>query len=190
MKENQRIALTKRLLKESLIRLMKNKNIQNISISELCKDAGINRTTFYNHYYTPYGVLKEIEENMIDDMQNILKDKTEQNDWTFKARVEVICNYLKSNSETAKLLFKNNSTESEFTNRLFQIPKEYLGNYKYFSDDYDQTSQFLITSFLKSGIYNLVQSWLLNDVDKTPKEMGELIYALASKGWLKDKKGR
>ena len=45
-KENQRITLTKRLLKESLVRLMEAKSLQKISVSELCKDAGINRATF------------------------------------------------------------------------------------------------------------------------------------------------
>ena len=48
--ENQRIKLTKRLLKESLLKLLTEKNIKKISVSELCQTAGINRSTFYNHY--------------------------------------------------------------------------------------------------------------------------------------------
>ena len=45
-KENQRVMLTKQLLKESLIYLMKKKEIQKVSVSELCHNAGINRVTF------------------------------------------------------------------------------------------------------------------------------------------------
>ncbi len=59
-KESQRVRLTRRLLKESLFELLKNKSISKISVSELCVKAGINRTTFYAHYGSQYDVLQDI----------------------------------------------------------------------------------------------------------------------------------
>lgn len=52
-RENQRIAITKRLLKESLMRLLQEKELEKINITELCKDAGVNRATFYRHMRSP-----------------------------------------------------------------------------------------------------------------------------------------
>ena len=49
-KENQRITLTKKLLQEGLLRLLETKRLDKISVTELCREAGINRATFYNHY--------------------------------------------------------------------------------------------------------------------------------------------
>ena len=49
-KENQRILVTKRLLGVALIKLLKEKTIHEISVRELCDKAGVNRSTFYNHY--------------------------------------------------------------------------------------------------------------------------------------------
>ena len=66
MKGNQRIALTKRLLQEALLRLMNRKPLDKISITELCDEAGINRTTFYRHYYTPHDVLLSMELDFIN----------------------------------------------------------------------------------------------------------------------------
>ncbi|MGN0529199.1 MAG: TetR/AcrR family transcriptional regulator [Eubacterium sp.] len=77
-KENQRIALTKRLLKESLQKLMQNKNIQNITVSELCEKAGINRSTFYNHYGCPGDVLKEMELEVIYDLEQLLFNNNDE----------------------------------------------------------------------------------------------------------------
>lgn len=54
--ENQRIKLTKRLL-----RLLAKKDIQHITVSELCDGAEINRSTLYNHYVCPVDALAEIE---------------------------------------------------------------------------------------------------------------------------------
>ena len=49
-KENQRITLTKRLLQEALLLMLRDESINKISVRDLCEKAGINRTTFYNHY--------------------------------------------------------------------------------------------------------------------------------------------
>ena len=49
-KSNQRVALTKQLIYQAFFTLLKKKSIRQISIRELCEIAGINRTTFYNHY--------------------------------------------------------------------------------------------------------------------------------------------
>ena len=59
-KQNQRVALTKRLLQESLLQLMKEKNIQNISVKELCEASGINRSTFYKHYVDKYALTESL----------------------------------------------------------------------------------------------------------------------------------
>ena len=59
-RENQRIMLTKRLLKESLLRLLERKELDKISITELCREAGINRATFYRHYEIPRDILNEL----------------------------------------------------------------------------------------------------------------------------------
>ncbi len=60
---NQRVVVTKRMLKEGLMRLLKNRPLEKISITELCQEAGINRTTFYRYYELPRDVLTEIQNN-------------------------------------------------------------------------------------------------------------------------------
>ena len=45
--ENQRIRLTKTLLKNALLVLLGKKPIERIAVSEICAKAQVNRTTFY-----------------------------------------------------------------------------------------------------------------------------------------------
>lgn len=59
-KVNQRVALTKRLIQEALLRLLKKTPLAKVSVCALCEEAQINRTTFYRHYETPDDVLSEI----------------------------------------------------------------------------------------------------------------------------------
>lgn len=70
---NQRERLTKLLLKQSLISLLKEKNISQISVKELCASAGINRSTFYLHYANAYELLELVEQEIIDNTNEYLK---------------------------------------------------------------------------------------------------------------------
>ena len=62
-KINQRVAVTKRLLKESLIEILSKKTIRKVTVTELCLRAGINRSTFYAHYRIPSDILTEIKKD-------------------------------------------------------------------------------------------------------------------------------
>lgn len=44
------------LMDEALIKLLAEKNIEFISIKEICEKAGVNRSTFYLHYETIGGI--------------------------------------------------------------------------------------------------------------------------------------
>ena len=73
-KINQRVMLTKRLLKESLIKMLETENIYKISIRELCEQAGINRSTFYKYYGSQFDLLREMEEDMLHHVQQTLME--------------------------------------------------------------------------------------------------------------------
>ena len=50
---------TRDKIKKAMIELMSEKDISQISVSELCQKASVNRTTFYNNYSCITDVLKE-----------------------------------------------------------------------------------------------------------------------------------
>ena len=181
-KENQRIALTKRLLKESLIRLMEAKSLQKISVSELCKDAGINRATFYNHYITPSDILKEIGNEIADEIQAIFKKRNLHHQATLQERVELACDYLQKNKRTAKLLFLNNTPESEFAVKLIRGQSEWETVCDGLESMYGEDGKDLLLTFLVHGAYCAITKWLLEGSKRTPKEMGELIGGISING--------
>lgn len=50
MKNDYRIKITKMMIRQSLLNIMKRKNLNKITVKELCQNAHINRATFYSHY--------------------------------------------------------------------------------------------------------------------------------------------
>ncbi|MGN1328643.1 MAG: TetR/AcrR family transcriptional regulator [Eubacterium sp.] len=189
-RENQRIAITKRLLKEGLLKLMESKSIQNITVKELCETAQINRSTFYNHYGCPADVLKEMELEVISDLEQMQSKETTIQKRTVQKRMEAFCSYLFEHRELSKLLFRDSDTNSEFPSLLFNathVISIYEQELSYIDDD---ESRKLIITFLTNGTYHMIRQWLLCDIMKTPKEMSELVF-LVSKQWseqIADKK--
>ena len=48
--EDKRIRRTKKLLRQALTRLMQQKDFQSITVTDVVREANINRGTFYAHY--------------------------------------------------------------------------------------------------------------------------------------------
>ena len=71
--ENQRVVITKRMLKESLLRILKEKDLDTINVAELCREAGVNRATFYRHYAIPRDVLMEMQQDLFRELRRQVK---------------------------------------------------------------------------------------------------------------------
>ena len=186
-KENQRIVLTKRLLKESLLQLMSEKSIKDITVSELCEAAEINRSTFYNHYGCPADVLKEIETGVVEDLIKIWEEHGAGENWPVSERVETLCSYLLERKNTSKLLFRDSDTGSEFATLLIQAAHVQTSYDQVFSYIKSQDSKRLMITFLTNGTYHMIRQWLLEDISKTPAEIGEMVYLVATQGWERPK---
>ena len=92
MKQDLRVAVTKRMIQEALIRLLKNKPIDKIKVNELCEESGINRATFYRHYETLQDILREIEADVIRAMpQPRQKPRTLED---ARAYLKQVCTYI------------------------------------------------------------------------------------------------
>ena len=66
---NKRRRETLEVIKKAFVELIQNQDLDQISISQLCNKAGINRTTFYACYDNLHDIAdsirKELEDNMI-----------------------------------------------------------------------------------------------------------------------------
>lgn len=182
-KENQRIAVTKRMLKEGLIQLMETKPMQKISVSELCRVSGINRVTFYNHYTSPAEVLTEIGDELVEELLALLKEKQQKRHATLQEQMEFACEYLWQNKKIAKLVFKNNTPESEFAMKLFHGQGEWQQVSDKLDSVYGADGRELMFTFVIHGSYCMISKWLLDDIQMTPKEIGSLVSEITVGGY-------
>ena len=65
---DRRVKYTKTIIKDTFISLLSSKDINKISVSEICKVADINRATFYRYYLDIYDLLDKIEDDFIEEI--------------------------------------------------------------------------------------------------------------------------
>ena len=73
-KTDRRVRKTKSQLRKGLAHLMKEKSIGEITVKELVDEVDINRSTFYLHYSDIPTLLREIENEMMDEMKRAIHD--------------------------------------------------------------------------------------------------------------------
>lgn len=71
---DRRVARTRRSIRMALIKLLANKPIGEITVTELAKAADINRKTFYNYYSDVSMVVDEIENEIAADFEEAIND--------------------------------------------------------------------------------------------------------------------
>ena len=73
-KEDLRVKKTKRLIRNAVAALLKEKNVEDITVKEVAELADINRKTFYNYYSNVGQVVSEIENEVVDILDGVMQD--------------------------------------------------------------------------------------------------------------------
>lgn len=70
---DKRVIRTKKAIKAALFKIMEEKDISSVSISELTKEANVNRRTFYTHYRNITDILDEIEGDLVEALGRLVQ---------------------------------------------------------------------------------------------------------------------
>ena len=179
-RENQRIAVTKRMLKESMLRLLKEKELDKINVTELCRNAGVNRATFYRHYEIPRDVLIEIEKDLYYDLRQGVGLPQKPED--IRITIEKLCFFMENNVELLRIIIKS-STDTDFVlfvNGIYEEIWHEIGNVGVLKKLNSEDVQ-LLALYCAGGSYFVLRQWLLGNIHKTSKQMADYVYALLNK---------
>ena len=170
-KENQRVRLTKKLLKDALIDLLMTIPLHNVTITQICLKAEINRTTFYKYYASEYDLYADIENDFLATLsENIENTDTES--------LEKLLTLIQTHQKLAAALM-NNSSEEIFSKRIFSLPELTRNlNFKKIENSENKEEIFL---FIFSGAYAVIKRWFNMGFDRTPKDMSKLLINMIDK---------
>jgi len=173
-KENRKIRITKMVLQDSLIELMKTKPILSITIKDICELADMSRSTFYAHYNDQYDLLRQIEKetlSVFEGMLNMYKDKQSKKETT--QMLEEMLTYIMNNSNSIQVLLSENG-DINFQKKIFQHFVNNKQVTKYFSVDHKGNEDYY-SVFLIHGVIGLVQHWLKNSAAVPVSQLAKML---------------
>ncbi len=116
-KESRRVRMTKRLIQNALLELLEERPLGKITVTDICRVADVNRSTFYANYVDVRQLLTEIEEDIIGQIP-VSSDFPKINmDMRFLDMLESFFQYVKDHGRLFKILIVEENN-SDFNNRL------------------------------------------------------------------------
>lgn len=181
-KTDRRIKYTKMVLKQGIVNLLKEKPISKITVKEICEEADINRATFYAHYTDQYDLLKQIENDLMADINQYLNNISfHGNESELFQRMYKIFDYINDNSELCSVLLGENG-DSEFQKDVMtMLQKQFISEWTKKKGIQTLDAEY-IYSFIIIGCIGLVHMWLKDGMKKSAREMAELLIQLTSQG--------
>lgn len=169
--ENQRVRLSKKLLKDSLIRLLYGTSIHKISVREICEGAQINRTTFYKYYGSQYDLLEDIENDVLTQISGCLNAENggDNNRWLIK-----ILSFIHDNIDLCRILL-NNNVDPAFPEKLIGLPSIRQLISQQLPDKYSEDELAYIFDFVINGGFSLIRKWINKENRETPEEIAALL---------------
>lgn len=177
-KIHEKIRNTKKSLAKSLIKILQEKPVTQIDVSELCKNANLNRTTFYNHYSSIYALLDEMVSEFFKNVKKYLADSIDEKSENTAAKISLMLKYLKQNRRFVRTIMNNNLYE-EIGNKLisFDFVSNLLNtNIKYRQNIYINDAYYI--GFIISGWYAVIKRWVNEDCDLDENTLARLLTSI------------
>jgi AcrR family transcriptional regulator len=177
VKGNRRILYTKKIIKESLINLLKHKKIHEVTVTDICKKSDINRGTFYSHYKDAYDLLKSIEDELFNQILEYIEE-TPVEDYKDVLLLKAL-ELIEENKELCKILFSKQMENNIMDRIIYVASKAEIDKLVRGSKVNDVFLDYFI-KYSVGGVVSVVQTWLENDLNESPKEIVNIINDIIS----------
>jgi len=172
MSENQRVRITKKMLKDSLVRLLSAENIHQLSVRDICENAQINRTTFYKYYGSQYDLLEDMENDVVSQVANYINadgGAIDNRQWLIK-----IITFINENIELCRILL-NNNVDPLFPEKLITLPAIRQVISQQLPDQYGENELAYFVDFAIHGGFSIIKRWINKENRESPEEIAALL---------------
>lgn len=144
-----RIEKTEKAIKNAFIELRAKKPLEKVTVTELCRLACINKSTFYAHYEDVYDLSDALEEEMVQAILGGLSWEQEEQD--LEVFIRELCMSFLSHISLMKILFSGKE-QSRLGIRIEKDMKELL--YQKYPGYRQDVKKSILFSYLIQGAYH------------------------------------
>lgn len=157
-------------IQASFLKLSRHLPIDKISVSSICRDVGINRSSFYYHYQDIYDLLdkimiqtnRQLEEQVSLDANHFLSDQN----------LLLYLYHIQSHQDIYKIIY---SSRTHFPMSYYsQEMMTYLKEETRFSEMTERHLSHVLT-FIQAGFVYTIRYWIENQCKEKPEMILEVL---------------
>lgn len=163
-KNNRRRRKSVERIEKVFIELLQTKKFHEITVSEICKRCGLNRSTFYANYEDIYELADRIRAYLEEEVNHLYEAETTR----------------KFNSNDYLRLFRHIQENQLFYRTYFKLgydnefKLQYYDTHQAQRDFKNQYIEYHI-EFFRSGFNAVVKKWIAGGCKETPEEIDSII---------------
>ncbi|MBQ8391680.1 MAG: TetR/AcrR family transcriptional regulator [Clostridia bacterium] len=163
VKNNKRKRESMEKIERVFISLLQTKDIGQISVTDICKQTNLNRSTFYANYIDIYDLADKIKEKLEMDFSALFTDDRilNESDGALK-----MFRHIKENQLFYKTYFKLGYDEKH---------QVYIWDSERAKKDFESKHIKYHIEFFRNGINAIIKMWLNEGCVESPEEMTEII---------------
>lgn len=163
VKNNKRRRDSIEKIEKAFIQLLQDKEISEITVSEICKITELNRSTFYANFMDVYDLADKLRVKLENDFGRLFSERDELTEHTGALKM---FKHIKDNQLFYKTYFKLGYDEK---NQVMIYDTERA------QKDFDNKHIKYHIEFFRNGINAIIKMWLNGGCVETPEEMAEII---------------
>jgi len=159
---NKRKKESRLKMENAFVKLIQTREIDAVTVTEICKEAGVNRTTFYASYTDIYDLAEAVQKRLEQEVLGLYQNEREHPQHDF----------LK--------LFYHIRDNQLFYKTYFKLCKDgHLHLFGYDTNDaakyYNNKNIEYHIEFFGNGLNAVIKKWLNGGCRETPEEINEVI---------------
>lgn len=157
---NKSYRLVPESLTEALLKLLEEKQIADINVSELCQRAGVSRISYYRNYDSMSDILldhmKKTDDEWWQSLSGLSAEEFATNFWN------ELCGHYRKNEKFIKMLYAND---------LSFLIKEHIFSCCSIGPECDDTQAYE-RSVLAGALYGFMDEWIRRGMKDIPGKFG------------------
>lgn len=163
-KNNRRRRESVERIEKAFMELLQTRELNEITVSDICKLCGLNRSTFYANFADVYDLADKMRVHLEEEVNRLYESETVQ----------------KINSNDYLRLFRHIRDNQLFYRTYFKLGYDNQFKLKYYDIHQAQRhfdNQYIEyhVEFFRSGFNAIVKMWLAGGCRETPEEMEAII---------------
>ena len=162
-KNNKRRRDSVEKIEKAFVQLLQAKDLKHITVSDICKETGLNRSTFYANYLDIYDLADKLRTKLETEFSSLFADYDYFNERSGALKMFA---HIKENqlfyTTYFRLCYDESHKISIYDSR--RAEREHI----------DQNVKYHI-EFFRSGLNTIIKMWLSDNCKESPEEMAEIL---------------